>query len=432
MEDIYYYMPTNQPSQPAPPKLQPPSYINTHQLPLQQQQHLQLQPQHQMLTYYSPTSNIIIPQQQDMISQLRNSQSHPQLYSYPQLIYSNQLMNPRYTNTNTTTLYNPMISQSMVQEIKQPLNSNSNHGHNSGSTGSSIGGIVGGHYSDGNVSPTTVSQNNVSSIKLPPLSSLVSQIKSSSQSCPDITTLASDSKSTINNTNSTRGFESTTTSVSSSSGLTNNSQINQRNSIPYILTSTVQPRLQNMGNNNTNNNSEINLSLNSSNSNYQSLNPNLFLKIPSPTAFPTLSPKQDNSLQIKQITPPIIPGRTSSEDLQNLLIKNEIQFIDPTGNKQMKGKSLSQSRKQCPICGKICSRPSTLKTHFLIHTGDNPFKCSWVGCKKSFNVKSNMLRHLKSHQHKLEKLAKKQADLLNKEKTKNTERTKGKKVTKKI
>lgn len=59
-------------------------------------------------------------------------------------------------------------------------------------------------------------------------------------------------------------------------------------------------------------------------------------------------------------------------------------------------------RKQCPVCGKICSRPSTLKTHYLIHTGDTPFKCPWKTCKKSFNVKSNMLRHLKSHQKKAE------------------------------
>lgn len=60
-------------------------------------------------------------------------------------------------------------------------------------------------------------------------------------------------------------------------------------------------------------------------------------------------------------------------------------------------------RKQCPVCGKICSRPSTLKTHYLIHTGDTPFKCAWSNCTKSFNVKSNMLRHLKSHERKLAK-----------------------------
>ncbi|CAL9728133.1 hypothetical protein MOUN0_C03004 [Monosporozyma unispora] len=69
-------------------------------------------------------------------------------------------------------------------------------------------------------------------------------------------------------------------------------------------------------------------------------------------------------------------------------------------------------RKQCPVCGKICSRPSTLKTHYLIHSGDTPFKCTWKGCTKSFNVKSNMLRHLKSHKRKLQKeLLKKEIEL---------------------
>lgn len=68
---------------------------------------------------------------------------------------------------------------------------------------------------------------------------------------------------------------------------------------------------------------------------------------------------------------------------------------------------LSKLRKQCPVCGKVCSRPSTLKTHYLIHTGDTPFKCPWKDCKKAFNVKSNMLRHLKCHERK--KQAKAQA-----------------------
>ncbi|CAL9734401.1 hypothetical protein MOSE0_E05204 [Monosporozyma servazzii] len=60
--------------------------------------------------------------------------------------------------------------------------------------------------------------------------------------------------------------------------------------------------------------------------------------------------------------------------------------------------SAVKHRKQCGVCGKICSRPSTLKTHYLIHTGDTPFKCTFEGCNKAFNVKSNMLRHMKCHQ----------------------------------
>lgn len=70
------------------------------------------------------------------------------------------------------------------------------------------------------------------------------------------------------------------------------------------------------------------------------------------------------------------------------------------------GKHLSpevRQKKQCPICGKKCSRPSTLKTHYLIHTGDNPFCCTRPGCNKSFNVKSNLQRHIRSHDRKISK-----------------------------
>lgn len=81
-------------------------------------------------------------------------------------------------------------------------------------------------------------------------------------------------------------------------------------------------------------------------------------------------------------------------------------------------KSQARKRKQCPVCGKVCSRPSTLKTHFLIHTGDNPFKCTWEGCNKCFNVKSNMQRHVKSHQRKLEKMARKKQEMLKHEELK--------------
>jgi len=425
MEDIYYYVPSSQRSQQVPPKLQPLTHSNN------QLQQPQSQP-NQMLTYYSPMSNVmILPQQQDFTSQFRNSQSHPQLYHYPQLAYNNQMINPRYTNSNVS-VYNPMIAQSqMIKDIQQPLNNSPDRIHHT----------TGGTYNDENISPTTVLQNNIPIVTLPPLSSLVSQIKPTSQSCPDISTLMSESKSSITtmNANNIKDFTPTIASNSSSSpsssGITNNSQINQRNCIPYILTSTVQPNLQNVNNNNNNNNnnnSEINLSLNLKNQNYPSLNPNLLIKRSSPPNFTTFSPKQEEAIKLKQVSPTIMPTKMSNDNLQNLIFKNEINVMELTGNKQIKRKSPSQQRKQCPICGKICSRPSTLKTHFLIHTGDNPFKCSWIGCKKSFNVKSNMLRHLKSHQHKLEKLAKKQADLLNKQKSKSLESTKGKKVTKKV
>ncbi|KAJ3776292.1 hypothetical protein FB446DRAFT_700853 [Lentinula raphanica] len=46
-------------------------------------------------------------------------------------------------------------------------------------------------------------------------------------------------------------------------------------------------------------------------------------------------------------------------------------------------------------CGKRFNRPSGLRIHFTIHTGEKPFVCPEEGCHKLFNVRSNMLRHFR-------------------------------------
>lgn len=51
----------------------------------------------------------------------------------------------------------------------------------------------------------------------------------------------------------------------------------------------------------------------------------------------------------------------------------------------------------CPECGKVFRRPSALRTHSIIHIGKSPYVCQLPGCAKRFNVKSNLLRHVKSH-----------------------------------
>ncbi|KAL3232180.1 hypothetical protein RNJ44_04096 [Nakaseomyces bracarensis] len=51
----------------------------------------------------------------------------------------------------------------------------------------------------------------------------------------------------------------------------------------------------------------------------------------------------------------------------------------------------------CHVCHKKFKRPSSLKTHMNIHTGDRPYPCPYKECTKSFNAKSNMLRHYKLH-----------------------------------
>ena len=92
-----------------------------------------------------------------------------------------------------------------------------------------------------------------------------------------------------------------------------------------------------------------------------------------------------------------LPASSAESGLGPITTKNGIPLVTQIAAHLTITKKL---KKQCPVCGKVCSRPSTPKTHYLIHSGDTPFKCPWKGCKKAFNVKSNMIRHLKTHQKK--------------------------------
>ncbi|KAF9022151.1 hypothetical protein BDZ89DRAFT_212398 [Hymenopellis radicata] len=51
----------------------------------------------------------------------------------------------------------------------------------------------------------------------------------------------------------------------------------------------------------------------------------------------------------------------------------------------------------CEICGYSCSRPSNLKVHMHVHTRVKPYVCPYPTCGSTFNVRSNMLRHCRSH-----------------------------------
>ncbi|KAH7096759.1 hypothetical protein BKA62DRAFT_624659 [Auriculariales sp. MPI-PUGE-AT-0066] len=56
---------------------------------------------------------------------------------------------------------------------------------------------------------------------------------------------------------------------------------------------------------------------------------------------------------------------------------------------------LVDDSRTCEFCGKVCDRPSTLKTHLNSHTGVRPHACTVPGCGRQFTVLSNMYRHAK-------------------------------------
>ncbi|KAJ7174791.1 hypothetical protein C8R46DRAFT_891860, partial [Mycena filopes] len=64
----------------------------------------------------------------------------------------------------------------------------------------------------------------------------------------------------------------------------------------------------------------------------------------------------------------------------------------------LEGPSEGGGRKHiCPQCHKRFQRPSSLKIHANIHTGDTPYSCPHPGCGRAFNVASNMRRHFRKH-----------------------------------
>ncbi|KAK8394013.1 hypothetical protein O3P69_006305 [Scylla paramamosain] len=52
---------------------------------------------------------------------------------------------------------------------------------------------------------------------------------------------------------------------------------------------------------------------------------------------------------------------------------------------------------KCLQCDKKFIKPSQLKRHMMIHTGERPFKCTYEGCDRAFNQKYTMLIHLDIH-----------------------------------
>ena len=51
----------------------------------------------------------------------------------------------------------------------------------------------------------------------------------------------------------------------------------------------------------------------------------------------------------------------------------------------------------CPECNYNTAEKQRFKRHFLVHTGEKPFKCSFPGCFKSFRYSSDFKIHMRGH-----------------------------------
>ena len=67
----------------------------------------------------------------------------------------------------------------------------------------------------------------------------------------------------------------------------------------------------------------------------------------------------------------------------------------PPGSVKRPNKPAKPGNNVCQICGKSYARPSTLKTHMLIHSGKKPYQCDV--CQKAFTLPYGLTVHMRTH-----------------------------------
>lgn len=64
---------------------------------------------------------------------------------------------------------------------------------------------------------------------------------------------------------------------------------------------------------------------------------------------------------------------------------------------------------KCPKCERVLSTKQSLKEHTYTHSGKKPFRCTEVGCGKTFRQSSQLCNHRKVHKE-ARKMLKRQAE----------------------
>ncbi|AAS51878.1 ADL042Wp [Eremothecium gossypii ATCC 10895] len=128
------------------------------------------------------------------------------------------------------------------------------------------------------------------------------------------------------------------------------------------------------------------------------MTPLIMLNVSSPPANPISGVSATSTQQIHQAQ--ILPRRNSlpcftasQTPPQQPLLNSPLH----TRKNPYRGSAYKKNGSVCEICGKDFKRPSALRTHMVVHNNDKPYNCEHRGCQKRFNVKSNMLRHMRKH-----------------------------------